>query len=98
MTWNAVTDAVERTHWYMLRFVAQGHTCAAVARMVAYREDWVRTIVHRSNAHGRDGIIDRWRTTPDQRSLLTSTLRDELRMTALGSVGKVRATPEYRRW
>lgn len=40
-------DPVERTHWYMLWLIAQGDTCPAVAKLVGYSDDWVRTIVHR---------------------------------------------------
>lgn len=47
--------------------------------MVGYSEDWVRTIVHRSNTEGPDGVRDRRQTNPGHRPLLTPALREELR-------------------
>jgi transposase len=77
--YRACRDPVERSHWQMLWLVAQGYRCPAVAALVGYSEDWVRTIVHRYNADGPDGVTDRRRTNPGQRPLLTPALREELR-------------------
>jgi len=71
-------DPVERTHWHMLWLVGQGHTCPAVATLLGYADDWVRTIVHRDNAAGPAGVRDRRRANPGQRPLLTPALREEL--------------------
>jgi hypothetical protein len=59
-------DPVERTHWQMLWLVAQGHTCPAVATLLGYSEEWVRTMVHRDNRDGPTGIIDRRHGNPGQ--------------------------------
>lgn len=75
-------DPVERGHWHMLWRLAQGHHCPAVARMVGYSEDWVRTIVHRYNAEGPDGVTDRRHGNPGATPLLSpeqkAALRDAL--------------------
>lgn len=71
-------DPVERTHWQMLWLIAQGHTCPAVATLLGYSEDWVRTIVHRYNDAGPAGVTDRRHANPGQRPLLDSVLRDAL--------------------
>lgn len=71
-------DPVERTHWQMLWLVAQGHTCPAVATLLGYSEDGVRTMVHRDNRDGPTGIIDRRHGNPGQPPLLSPALRDEL--------------------
>ena len=72
-------DPVERTHWHMLWLIAQGHTCPAVATLLGYSEDWVRTIVHRYNADGSTGIVDRRHGNPGHTPLLPPSLREELR-------------------
>ena len=71
-------DPVERMHWQMLWLVGQGHHGPAVARMVGYSEDGVRTIVHRYTADGADGVRDRRQANPGQRPLLTPELREAL--------------------
>lgn len=71
-------DPVERTHWHMLWLIAQGHHCPAVATMLGYSEDWVRTIVHRYNADGPSGVTDRRHANPGQTPLLSPELRKEL--------------------
>lgn len=93
-------DPVERTHWHMLWLVAQGHHCPAVARLVGYSEDWVRTIVHRYNATGPAGVADRRRTNPGQRPLLTPELRAELHqaLTADPPDGGLWTSPKVAAW
>lgn len=71
-------DPGERTHWHMLWLVAQGHSCPTVATMVGSSEDWGRTIVHRYNAAGSDGVRDHRRAHPGPRPLLPSAVRAEL--------------------
>ncbi len=57
-------DPVERSHWHMIWLVGQGHSGAAVARLTGYSETWVRTVIHRDNDRGPDGLLDRRRTNP----------------------------------
>jgi transposase len=71
-------DAVERTHWQIVWLVAQGHPVPEVARLVGYTANWVRTIVHRYNDGGPEGLTDRRRHNPGQRPLLSPALMAEL--------------------
>ena len=71
-------DAVERCHWQMLWLVAQGHHVPAVAELTGYSVPWVRTIVHRYNADGPSGIIDRRQHGRGHPPLLAPAVRAEL--------------------
>lgn len=77
--YRACRDATEQVHWQMLWLVAQGYTCPAVARLTGYSEDWVRTIVHRYNDEGPDGIVDRRRTNRGRPSVVPPAVREALR-------------------
>lgn len=92
--------AVERTHWHMLWLVAQGHQCPAVAALVGYSEDWVRTMVHRYNAEGPDGVRDRRQANPGHRPLLTPQLRAELEQVLAGDPpdGGLWTSPKVAAW
>lgn len=72
-------DPVERAHWQMVWLVARGQTCTAVATLLGYSADWVCTIIHRDNADGPAGIVDRRQANPGQTPLLSPALREELR-------------------
>jgi transposase len=71
-------DAVERTHWQIVWLVAQGHPVPEVATLVGYTANWVRTIVHRYNAAGPEGLIDRRQHNRGQPPLLSPALMAEL--------------------
>lgn len=77
--YRACRDPVERSHWQMVWLVAQGHACPAVARLVGYREDTVRTVIHRYNADGAAGLVDRRHANPGQPPLVPPAVREELR-------------------
>lgn len=47
--------------------------------MLGDSEDWVRTIVHRSNAAGPSGVADRRHANPGTPPLLSPELREALR-------------------
>ncbi len=53
------SDGVEKTHWQILWWRAQGRGTSEVAELVGYRRDWIRRIVRRYNAEGPDGVGDR---------------------------------------
>lgn len=77
--YRACHDPVERSHWHMVWLVSQGHTCPAVARMLGYRADSVRDIVHRYNADGPAGLADRRHANPGQAPLVPPETREALR-------------------
>src|SRR5262245_66491032 len=52
------TNAVEKTHWQILWWRAQGRGTQEVAQLVGYRPDWIRRIVRDYNAHGPDSVGD----------------------------------------
>ncbi len=93
-------DPVERTHWQMLWLVAQEYPCPAVAAMVGYSADWVRTIVHRYNAAGPDGVRDRRQANPGQQPLLTPELRAALEVALAGDPpdGGLWTSPKVAAW
>ncbi len=72
-------DAVERSHWQMVWRIRQGHRAPEVARLTGSSETWVRTIMHRSNADGPDGLIDRRHANPGKPPIVSSAVREELR-------------------
>lgn len=72
-------DPVERSHWHMVWLVGQGHSGASVARLTSYSETWVRTVIHRYNARGPAGLVDRRRAAPGQPPLVSPAIREELR-------------------
>lgn len=76
-------DPVERSHWHMLWLLSGGHRIPAVATMTGYSAKWIRTVLHRYNADGPDGVSDRRHANPGQPPLLGPALREELRQ-ALG--------------
>lgn len=93
-------DPVERTHWQMLWLVGQGQTCPAVASMVGYSEDWVRTIVHRYNTDGPDGVRDRRQANPGQKPLLSAELGAALEEALAGDApdGGLWTSPKVAAW
>ena len=93
-------DLVERTHWQMLWLVALGYPCSAVAGVVGYSDDWVRTIVRRYNDLGADGITDRRQANPGQTPLLTPALREELDQALAGPApdGGLWTSPKVAAW
>ncbi len=77
--YRACRDPVERSHWQIVWLVAQGHSGAAVARLVGYSATWVRTVIHRYNTAGPAGIVDRRHANPGQPPLVPPAVREELR-------------------
>lgn len=77
--YRACLDPVERSHWHIVWLVAQGHSGAAAARLTGYSETWVRTILHRYNDAGPDGIVDRRHANPGQPPLVSPLVREHLR-------------------
>jgi len=49
---------VERVHWQIIWWRAQGKKTVEVAALTGYRPDWIRQIVRRYNARGPEGLGD----------------------------------------
>lgn len=77
--YRSCRDPVERSHWHMIWLVDQGHGGAAVARLTSYSETWVRTVIHRYNAGGPGGLVDRRHANPGQRPLVPPDVCADLR-------------------
>jgi transposase len=75
---------VERTHWHLLWLMAQGHGVPEAARLVGYTDDWARTLIHRYNAEGPAGVVDRRHANPGQPPLLDGVAREALRQALTG--------------
>ena len=52
------TNPVEKTHWQILWWRAQGRGTKEVAKLVGYRPDWIRRIVRTYNADGAEAVGD----------------------------------------
>lgn len=93
-------DPVERSHWHMIWLVGQGHSGAAVARLTGYSETWVRTVIHRDNDRGPDGLLDRRRTNPGHPPLVPPAVREELRerLATLPPDGGLWTSPNVAAW
>jgi transposase len=77
--YRACRDPVERSHWQMVWLVSRSHSGATVARLTGYSETWVRTLIHRYNAEGPAGLVDRRHANPGQPPLVPAAVREELR-------------------
>jgi transposase len=73
--YRSASDPVERTHWHILWLVKEGHTPDEV---MAIRPAFVRTIVGRYNRAGEQALLDRRRTLPGARPLLSQEQQKEL--------------------
>jgi transposase len=52
-------DAVERSHWQIIWLLAQGKTTNEIAESTGYCTAWIRTLAHRYNNEGPQGLGDR---------------------------------------
>lgn len=77
--YRAWRDVVERRRWPIIWLVGQGHRGASVARLTCVSETWVRTIIHRDNDLGPDGLADRRHANPGPPPLVSSTLQEAWR-------------------
>jgi transposase len=82
--YRAATDPVARSHWQMVWLAASGRSCTAVAAVVGYSPEWVRTIVRRYNAAGPAALQDGRHDNPGQAPLLTVAQQERLRIALAG--------------
>jgi len=76
-------NPVEKTHWQVLWWRAQGKGTLLVAEMTGYRPDWIRRIVRNYNANGPDAVGD-GRTHNGAAPLLDSQRQEELLSLLMG--------------
>src|SRR5258708_10004375 len=57
-------DPVERSHWQIVWLLAQGKTTKEIALVTGYCPAWIRTLAHRYNEEGPQGLGDRRRGNP----------------------------------
>lgn len=76
--YRSCQDGVEKTHWQIIWLMDGGQHIPAIAPQVGFRDEWVRTIVHRYIADGPDGLKDQRRTNPGQPPLVSAQVRAEL--------------------
>ncbi len=57
-------DPVERSHWHIIWLLAQGKTTKEIALITGYGLIWIRTLAHRYNDEGPQGLGDRRHGNP----------------------------------
>jgi transposase len=56
--YRSCTNAVEKTHWQILWWRAQGRRTGEVADLTGFKPDWIRRLVRRYNEGGPDAVLD----------------------------------------
>ncbi len=76
--YRACTGSVERSHWQIIWLKSQGKSTPEIAASVGYSENWIRTIIHRYNKRGAEGLADRRHGNPGADPLLCQEQQAEL--------------------
>lgn len=76
------TDAVERTHWQLLRLVMEGSTVTAASGVVGYAPRYGRLVLTRYNQHGPHALLRKPRGR--KAGSKTTALLDDVQRQALG--------------
>lgn len=71
-------DAVERSHWQIIWLLAQGKSTAEIAEVTGYCVGWIRTLAHRYNKEGSEGLGDGRHRNPGGKFLLSSEQQQQL--------------------
>src|SRR5216683_7146653 len=71
-------DPVARSHWQIIWLLAQGKTTKEINQVTGYCLSWIRTIAHRYNQAGPQGIGDRRHANPGGTSILSTELQAQL--------------------
>jgi transposase len=72
-------DPVERTHYQILRLLAQGKLTREVMEATGYSRSWVQAVARRYNGGGPAAVGDRRHHNPGSAPLLDAAGRQELR-------------------
>ena len=75
---RTASDARMRARYEVIYLKALGHATPEIARITAYRPNWVRALIHRYNEHGEAGLTDGRRRNAGREPLLPAGLRGEL--------------------
>jgi transposase len=76
--YRKATDAVERSHWHIIWPLAQGKTTKEIGQVTGYCPAWIRTLAHRYNDEGPQGLLDRRHANPGGRFILSQELQAQL--------------------
>jgi len=71
-------DPVERSHWQIMWLLAQGKPSAEIAEVTGYCVAWIRTLAHRYNEEGTEGLGDGRHANPGGKFLLSSEQQRQL--------------------
>src|SRR6266705_3974715 len=71
-------DSVERSHWQIIWLLAQGKTTNEITEVTGYHPAWIRTIAHRYNDEGPQGLGDRRHSNPGGTFILEPSQQAQL--------------------
>jgi len=71
-------DPVERSHWQIIWLLAQDKTTKAIAEVTGYCPTWIRTLAHRYNDEGPQGLSDRLHSNPGGTFILSQEQQAQL--------------------
>lgn len=77
--YHQATEAVERTHYQIIRWLVQGKTTAEVAELSGFSVAWVRQVAGRYNREGVAGLGDQRHHNPGQKRLLSAEQEAQLK-------------------
>ena len=78
MRYRKAKDAVERSHWQIIWLLAQGKTTKEIAQVTGYCPAWIRTLAHRYNDEGPQGLLDRRHSNAGGRFILSLEQQGQL--------------------
>lgn len=71
-------DAVTRSHWHILWLISSGKHTREVSEVTGYSVEWIRSLIHRYNAQGAEGVGDGRHRNPGGGRLLNAEQEAEL--------------------
>lgn len=75
---HQTTEARLRSHYQVIYLKSQGQHAPQIAKTVGYSQNWVRSLIHRYNEHGEEGLSDRRANNPGRLPLLNEAQQREL--------------------
>jgi len=71
-------DPVERSHWQVIWLKQRGKTTDEIQEVIGYSAYWIRTLIHRYNDQGEEGLTDRRHAHPGAAPMLCDEQQAEL--------------------